>query len=1099
MRKYVHHWSLFILIFAGIAPCASLAQATYYVAAVGKDTNNGQSANAPFQTLTKVNSLLLQPGDSVLFRRGDVFKGTLQLKQSGSAGRPIVISDYATGHFKLAGKPVLTGSVSISHWISLGNNIWQASCAECDTQVTGLYRAGSALPLGRYPNPSAPNQGYLTVQMHVGVSQLTSQQPLSTDWTGGEVVVRAAQWILDRATIIKQAGNTLTLGNKTSTYELIDSRGYFIQNHPATLDQAGEWYYNSASKTILLFDNQGNPNKQAITATVLSRGIELADVSFIIIQNLQVKQTLRQSLYARNVSNLTLTNDDFTESGEDGVVIDGSGSHIRVERNHILNINNNGLWIGPYQNVTFQNNTLRSIGMLAGRGKGGDGQYNGLFCSAELNVSIENNRIDSIGFNGIALAHSTNTLVQRNIISNFCAVKSDGGGIYIWNGDKLPMSNIQFKSNIIYNGIGTPELPSANYVGANGIFMDECTDNVLVSTNTIFDCHGLGIYLYSVNHSKVTGNTSVNNSLSQLSMYNYSTSCQTRENIVQQNVLVSKLPSQFVASYESDGDDLTDFGLIDNNYYARPFEDAFKLRIVYNRTIGDDMTLAQWQALSDQDANSANSPLTYKQYRVGAFQATAIASDFTAGVQGWSAWSQSNNGQAAWDSAGKGRLKVSFPTTSEVSGSYMLVSHTMGAVAKAKSYLLRFEAVASAETKLQLFIRQQQAPYQTLSQRAEVLIGTNWQTYELAFTDSASASQAMFIFQLSETRQSVWFDNISLKEATITAAQPEDSIRFMYNPTPFYRFVSLAGNYRDVRNQVYYKRVILPPFTSLVLLKDTAPTPTKPLSFVSSQPAPKVGETMSFSVCLHNNLVDNANPQGKTQWTCQIPANLRVLNGAGLHYANRLLTGTVDHLLTDTTFVFEAIPTAAGTYKLTAQALPSGVKALKQSPADQSKVAADVSFFVSETKDAVVTPGETPAASTGQSSTTQPQVDLSLHMELSSRIPRLNDIISCTLWVSNTGATTATNIQLQNQLPAGLAFVAGTNWQVNANMLTTNLASLAAGVVTGLPFQARVVAPGRWINQAQVTACNGLDTDSVYGNGFTNGEDDAVQVDFRVR
>lgn len=130
----------------------SVAQTAYYVAATGNDANNGRSPATPFLSLAKVNSLTLQAGDSVLFRRDDTFRGTLTIRRSGSATRPVVFDAYGSG-----AKPVLAGSVALTNWTSVGGNVWQTSCPSCGSAVTGVYRSGTPLPLGRYPNPDAPS------------------------------------------------------------------------------------------------------------------------------------------------------------------------------------------------------------------------------------------------------------------------------------------------------------------------------------------------------------------------------------------------------------------------------------------------------------------------------------------------------------------------------------------------------------------------------------------------------------------------------------------------------------------------------------------------------------------------------------------------------------------------------------------------------------------------------------------------------------------------------------------------------------------------------------------------------------------------------
>ena len=51
---------------------------TYYVDAFnGNDQNNGLSVQAPWQSLEKVNSVTLLPGDKLLFKSGSSWQGSL--------------------------------------------------------------------------------------------------------------------------------------------------------------------------------------------------------------------------------------------------------------------------------------------------------------------------------------------------------------------------------------------------------------------------------------------------------------------------------------------------------------------------------------------------------------------------------------------------------------------------------------------------------------------------------------------------------------------------------------------------------------------------------------------------------------------------------------------------------------------------------------------------------------------------------------------------------------------------------------------------------------------------------------------------------------
>jgi len=80
--------------------------AVYYVANGGADGQDGQSPETAWRTLDRVNETKLKAGDTVLFRRGDAWRGQL-IPQSGDETGYITYGAYGTGD-----KPVLLGSVS---------------------------------------------------------------------------------------------------------------------------------------------------------------------------------------------------------------------------------------------------------------------------------------------------------------------------------------------------------------------------------------------------------------------------------------------------------------------------------------------------------------------------------------------------------------------------------------------------------------------------------------------------------------------------------------------------------------------------------------------------------------------------------------------------------------------------------------------------------------------------------------------------------------------------------------------------------------------------------------------------------------------------
>ncbi len=117
----------------------------YYVDATGgNDSNTGLSPSFAWKTFTNVNSRVFSPGDSILFKRGEVFRGRFDFqttKTNGASGLPITIDAYGSG-----AKPVWMGSVdlsSTSKWTNRGGNIWRAT--GLPTDIGNLICNGEAV------------------------------------------------------------------------------------------------------------------------------------------------------------------------------------------------------------------------------------------------------------------------------------------------------------------------------------------------------------------------------------------------------------------------------------------------------------------------------------------------------------------------------------------------------------------------------------------------------------------------------------------------------------------------------------------------------------------------------------------------------------------------------------------------------------------------------------------------------------------------------------------------------------------------------------------------------------------------------------------
>ena len=124
----------------------------YFSSSSGNDSRTSAEAQnpaTPWRSLSKLNSFFasLQPGDSVLFKRGDTFYGTITVGRSGTVSSPIVLSAYGSG-----AKPIISGFTTLSNWVSKGGGIYECYNASLGAEVKMVTLNNEVQAMGRYPN-----------------------------------------------------------------------------------------------------------------------------------------------------------------------------------------------------------------------------------------------------------------------------------------------------------------------------------------------------------------------------------------------------------------------------------------------------------------------------------------------------------------------------------------------------------------------------------------------------------------------------------------------------------------------------------------------------------------------------------------------------------------------------------------------------------------------------------------------------------------------------------------------------------------------------------------------------------------------------------
>lgn len=584
----------------------------YYFSNEGNNGGAGTIGD-PWQTNAKFNATTFSGGDRIYFSRGDVFTGPFVLLGSGSSGNPITIGAYGSGN-----KPEITGFVTVPAWSSLGSNIYESTSAVSTLSTCSMVVInGVNTAMGRFPN-----SGWITITGNstTSVTGSSGQLPSSPSYSSGECVIRKNHYIIDRCPITSHSSQTINFSAPSNPLGLFNfspanGYGFFIQANVNTLDVQNEWFYNTSTKKLRIYSTSSPTGVKVPTVDEL---IDVAQNNYVTFDNLKITGSNTKCFQTGSSLGLTIQNCDFDFHGLDlvwGRNNFGSPGSLFFNNNTVNHTGNTVIHLADeYTSGTINSNSFLNTGVIVGAGASFDESYQVTAIRPSTNFTIEYNTIDGVGY--AALAVGELTTVRYNFINNFCTVKDDGGGIYLYNdgGSGNTQSGIVIQSNIILNGTGAGAGTADGQDGASGIYLDDYTNHAEVFDNTIANCALSGLFLHNTHHIHAYRNTIYNNETTSANqggqwLLDGSNSSLTNLNI-KRNIFFAKTSAERTANLANANTGWS-FGTIDSNYYARPIGSTSSIHTFENSySTENDYTLAQWKTASSQDANSSTAPFT---------------------------------------------------------------------------------------------------------------------------------------------------------------------------------------------------------------------------------------------------------------------------------------------------------------------------------------------------------------------------------------------------------------------------------------------------------------------------------------------------------
>ena len=616
MRKLIGVFCLKIIISSVNADAT-----TYYVSSTNGDDSRtsaqAQNSSTPWKSIDKVNSIFssLQPGDQVLFKRGDAFYGSINVSKSGGAGSPIVLGAYGSGN-----KPVISGFATISSWTSVGNGLYEAIVSTESATLNMVTLDGNFQVMGKYPKG---NSGYLTISS--GSTSSISSSGLSgiPDFAGGEIVWRPYHWALWRATVITQSSSSVsftafpsTSGGPTEAPQ--PGYGFFFQNHPNACTSLGEWAYNPSSHKITMYFGLSGPGSHIVKVSSVETLIDLYLRSYINVDNIVLEGANAKSFGILNSNNISINACDISFSGQDAIKANSECNTIAVTNCNISYSNFNGIVASGSSAWTITGNTISSTATVAGMGGTGEGQYFGMRDIGSNSV-IKNNTVVNTGYIPISF-QGTNVIVENNFIDTFCTVKDDGGGIY-FGGYSFKGSKVN--GNIVLNGRGIKQGTPDDDLRAHGIYADDGASNVEIASNTAAFNGESGIYNHGSYDLLMHDNTLFDNRVTAVKYYNDKN---TISNVtLQGNIFFAKTESEL--TFRSSGGSTNPkrfFAAADNNYWCRPLNENNHIQ-----TSSGNYNLAGWKSFTGKETNSRSCPVVVKDVKKIRFEYNATNTNKT--------------------------------------------------------------------------------------------------------------------------------------------------------------------------------------------------------------------------------------------------------------------------------------------------------------------------------------------------------------------------------------------------------------------------------------------------------------------------------------
>jgi hypothetical protein len=379
------------------------ANTIFYVDNVqGNDANNGTSAATAFATVAKINSLSLQPGQTVAFKAGNVWHEVLTVAQSGTGGLAINYTSYGDGV-----QPVIDASDTVTGWTQVGSSaVWSRPQATNPLLIDFAGQTGTPV---------------------VSAAAITS--PNQFAWDGSTLFVYATSNPTPVVEIASRRSALTSPGASFITVTNLELRGGTDTVYCGVADPCAHWDFES---------NTVDSGYGIGLRFVMNMGVSAAG---LVVNNNTFRGTGGSGIGLSNggaAMGDLITNNTMTDLCK--VFVAGSPENEFCDA------------INLYSQTTtdggglIKNNTISEVGLTSGAAYGG-----GIHPDTVVNWDIENNTITNTNYPGINLEKGSGSTARYNLLVS-AGQYQYFSGLFIRAGDGMSVTNMLAEFNTVVGG-----------------------------------------------------------------------------------------------------------------------------------------------------------------------------------------------------------------------------------------------------------------------------------------------------------------------------------------------------------------------------------------------------------------------------------------------------------------------------------------------------------------------------------------------------------------------------------------------------------------------------------------------------------------------